>query len=142
MADESNRNQSITGAAALSILSGAWLLVGPTWMSGMHWDGMHEGMMYSVRPLVWHHSFMGDYLPVMGWPFPGVLMGLLTLICGVLIYAVPTQRLLWGVLILVSSLVVLTMSMGGLVPGVLGIVGAVLALMPGGDSSQRGGGHA
>jgi hypothetical protein len=127
----------MTAAAWLSIASALWLLVGNTWMSRMHWGEMHDGMMHSFRPFLWHEHFMGSYFPAMSWPFPGVLAGLAMLICGVLLATVPAQRVLWGALMIVTSALVLSMSMGGLIPGILGIVAGAIAVAPGGSPASR-----
>jgi hypothetical protein len=124
--------QALTAAGVLSVIAGAWMLIGPTWMVNMHWDSMHDGsMMHSVRPWLWHHSFMGSWVPPLGWPWPGVVAGLAVLICGILLLTNPAQRVVWGVIILASSALILLTSMGGALPGVLGIVGGVLALAGG-----------
>lgn len=132
-------NPLLNVAAVLSFVAGLWMLLGFTWMQGMNWDQMQEGhTMHTLRPWIWHHSFMGSYVPPMGWPWPGGIAGLAVLASAVLLWVNPRQRVVWGVIILASSALIFLTSMGGFVPGLLGIAGGILALVKTAEPSRSG----
>jgi len=77
---------------------------------------------------MWGRGMMGGFAPALWWPWFGVLAGIVVLVGAAMLYVKPTDKALWGMVILVVSALNFLVGMGGFLAGVLGVVGGALAL--------------
>jgi len=108
-------------AFVLSLLAGLWMLFAGGMVFGSGWPGPMGGMM-GAGGWMWGHGIG------MGWPWFGVLAGIIVLIGAAMLYAQPGQGQAWGILILIASALNLFIGIGGLLASLLGIIGGALAL--------------
>lgn len=114
-----------TAAFVLSLLAGLGLLA----RSGMMYRWSHEGWHGRMGP------WMGDWGPgdffALGWPWLGVVAGILLLVAAVALYVRPEARRAWGIVIFVTASLHLLFGMGGFLPAVLALVAGALAVLGG-----------
>lgn len=123
---------SPTTAAALSIVSGVWMIVTATMSYGFAWHRMGRSMFAGW---MWCNGMAGHVAPGFLWPWFGVLAGIVVLVGATRIYTKPVQSSGWGVTILMVSVLNLLFGMGGLIASLLGIVGGALAMSNRGRSA-------
>ncbi len=84
-------------------------------------------------------SFIGPYIPGMGERalvksilgtvmMVGIILGVIVIIAAVMLYRNPTQKTMWGIIILVLSIISLFIGGGFIIGLILGIIGGALAL--------------
>ena len=108
----------LLGAVIMSYFAfGAMNMIGVSTMTGMMSDlqqGMGMGMMMGLAP----------WLSVVG-----LASGAMVLLGAVMLYSHPSERQLWGAIILAFSVVSILGGMGGFLVGlILGVAGGILAL--------------
>ncbi len=97
-------------AGILTILGGLFILVG--------------GTVFALIGAVF--AIFGVFSPLFG---VGILLGLLTLLAGVLMLAIPRGHTIWGILAIVLALVSIPFALAGLILGfVLAVLGGLLAM--------------
>ncbi|MBI4280451.1 MAG: hypothetical protein HY660_18515 [Armatimonadetes bacterium] len=104
-----------TAAFVLSLLGGLWMLSRGTMMSG------GSGWM-------WGPGMMRGWGPGVGWPWLGVIAGLVVLAGAVLLHIRPAESRTWGLVILIASALYVVLGVGGFLAGALGVIGGALAL--------------
>jgi len=122
MSNDSTSQEKPVAAFTLSLLAGLWMLTTGTMMNGWNWgQGTMGGWM-------WGRGMMGSFAPAFWWPWFGVVAGIVVLVGAAMLYFKPTDKALWGMVILVVSVLNFLVGMGGFLAGILGVVGGALAL--------------
>jgi hypothetical protein len=120
-------------AFVLTLLAGLWLLG-------------RSGMMYRWGHEAWRgpmHGWMEPWAPGaflgIGWPWLGIVAGVILLVAAVALHVRPEARRQWGIVILVTSGLHLLLGMGGFLADILGLVAGGLALLGGRVNRVSGG---
>lgn len=110
-------------AFVLSLLAGLWLLAQSGMMCGWGHETCHGHM----------HRWMGEWGPGgffgVGWPWLGVIAGIVLLVAAVALYVRPEARRGWGIAILATSGLQLLFGMGGFLAAIMGLVAGALAAL-------------
>jgi len=109
-------------AFVLSLLAGGWMLFAGGMIFGSGWGPGPMGGMMGAGGWMWGHG-LG-----MGWPWLGILAGIIVLVGAAMLYAQPKQAPRWGIVILIASALNLFLGVGGLLASLLGLIGGALAL--------------
>ncbi|MGP8078785.1 MAG: DUF6114 domain-containing protein [Thermoplasmata archaeon] len=99
------------GAGVLTVIGGFFILVGGLFVAAL-------GVVFAIFGLV------------SGFFLIGLLVGALTLIVGLLMLAVPSGHVVWGVLAIGLAVASVPFALGGLILGfLLTLIGGILALV-------------
>jgi hypothetical protein len=90
---------------------------------GSGWGPGAMGGMMGAGGWMWGHGLST------GWPWFGIIAGIIVLIGAAMLYARPEQGPAWGIVILIASALNLFIGIGGLLASLLGITGGALALV-------------
>jgi len=125
-------DQKPVAAFILSLISGVFIILGGSvwclWLD-WHWDmGWMDDFMHGWDDHMHSWGFEGTISYTMG--VLGIIFGVVVIISAVMLYLNPSQRQLWGALIISFSVISVLSCMGGMGIGlILGIVGGVLAIL-------------
>jgi len=115
-----SKNEKPTAAFALSLFAGILILI----------NGAILGVVSSfIAPFIPGASeaalVTGILTALMGI---GIILGIIVIFSAVMLYRNPSQKTLWGIVILVLSIISIVISGGFILGLILGIIGGILAL--------------
>jgi hypothetical protein len=120
-----------TAAFALSLISGILILINGAILGILasfltnfvpRWIPMGEPRTEAMPGLLLASRFLYAFM------IPGIIMGIIVIVAAVMVYQNPTQKTLWGIVILVLSILSIFIGGGFIIGLILGIIGGALAL--------------